>query len=439
MVLLKTSLKGTEVEAHAVHPLAPEWDDAKTVEEIGRLAADLVGRSGMRSVSIYLGLPRDKVFVKYLSLPLAVKENLIETLGYEMEKFLPFSVEDIYFDHQILAEDKENGRLKILLLAVKKETLDPYLTLQEIWRAGISGIEASATALVNYFVSQEPSKATCAVFFVEADHLEAVGIDRGLATYSRSLRSPGEPQALEALLNRERDLMKRTFADPEGIFDTCLYGEGPLLDALSAGEGPLPETPWLPLSDPRLPRPLLIPSFGLALKGMGRVPMEINLLPPGLRKRPSRAPLYTLFTLGFLLVLAVLTWGGSLLLQRQVYLDAMDEELKGLQATVRQIKTLEKDCGALEKKVDFLMGLGQGQGMLLKILKELTERIPDTAWVSNVSFAKKGVEIEGFADSASELIGALEGSEMFTGASFLSTITKGKDGKEKFRIGVKVR
>ena len=87
---------------------------------------------------------------------MAVKENLRGTLLYEMEKYVPLPVGDIYFDYQIIAEDKEANKLKILLVVVKKEFIDPYLDPENPLGAGISGIEINSTALANY-LSYKPN------------------------------------------------------------------------------------------------------------------------------------------------------------------------------------------------------------------------------------------------------------------------------------------
>jgi general secretion pathway protein L len=75
----------------------------------------------------------------------------------------------------------------------------------------------------------------------------------------------------------------------------------------------------------------------------------------------------------------------------------------------------------------------------LNILKDLSRRIPEGAWVRKFDFSDKGVQIEGHADSASELIPLLETSPLFKDVAFLSPITKSKDGKERFRIGLKIK
>jgi hypothetical protein len=48
------------------------------------------------------------------------------------------------------------------------------------------------------------------------------------------------------------------------------------------------------------------------------------------------------------------------------------------------------------------------------------------------------VEIQGNASYSTELIPQLEASPLFANAKFISTITKGRDGKEVFKIGFEI-
>ena len=88
--------------------------------------------------------------------------------------------------------------------------------------------------------------------------------------------------------------------------------------------------------------------------------------------------------------------------------------------------------------IDHLNGIRGTRSPLLDILKDLSNIIPKSAWISSFTFSEKGVELEGYADSASELIPLLEASPHFTDAVFRSAITKSREGKERFKIGLQV-
>ncbi|MBU1902423.1 MAG: pilus assembly protein PilM, partial [Proteobacteria bacterium] len=166
---LKASFKGVRLGAHATYPFEEGTPAKDKADLVGGMIRDFVGKNSISPASIFLGVPRDVAIFRYVELPLAVKENLRETLGYEMEKYLPFSAEEIYFDYQTIKEDKESGKLKLLLIASKKEAVDPYLDLFTRTGVGISGIEVSSTAIANYFSGQRDSDLadTCAILYLK--------------------------------------------------------------------------------------------------------------------------------------------------------------------------------------------------------------------------------------------------------------------------------
>ena len=101
------------------------------------------------------------------------------------------------------------------------------------------------------------------------------------------------------------------------------------------------------------------------------------------------------------------------------------------------VQKIRDEASSLEARLAYLEDFRTKRGSVIELLRELTERIPKSAWISNMTISDKGVEIEGYADSASELIPLLDTSPMFKDVGFLSSITKSREGKERFRIGLK--
>jgi general secretion pathway protein L len=92
----------------------------------------------------------------------------------------------------------------------------------------------------------------------------------------------------------------------------------------------------------------------------------------------------------------------------------------------------------LQERIDYLDNLRQNRINALELLKELTEILPDTAWLRGLSVADNRVEIEGYADYSTQLIPQLEASPLFANAKFISTITRARDNKEVFKIGFEI-
>jgi len=67
------------------------------------------------------------------------------------------------------------------------------------------------------------------------------------------------------------------------------------------------------------------------------------------------------------------------------------------------------------------------------VMKELTERLPQEAWLRTLTMDKQGLEITGQASAANQLIPLLENSPSLMSVEFTAPVTKAGD-KEQFRI-----
>ncbi|MCP4351780.1 MAG: pilus assembly protein PilM [Desulfobacterales bacterium] len=191
------------------------------------------------------------------------------------------------------------------------------------------------------------------------------------------------------------------------------------------------------LSEAGIPSPDLVPAFGLALKGLWKkVPLQINLVPFELRKKPGKAGYYIMIAAAVAALLAGVAWGGSHVIKQRLRLKELNTEISRLGSDVKNISRIKDSFKELEDRTGYLNSLRQDNISALDVLRELTQLIPETAWIQDLDFSEKRIQINGYAESASELIPLLEGSPLFKEAGFLSPITK-KDGKERFRIEFK--
>ncbi len=438
---LKASFKGVRLAAHATYPLEEEIRLKEKVDRIGGLVRDFMRQNSISPAAVFLGVPRNMAILKYVELPLAVKENLRESLGYEMEKYIPFPADDIYFDYEVIAEDKESGKLRLLIIAAKKETVDLYLDLAEHIGVGISGIEIGSTAVANYFSSLEDSDATdpCALVCLRDDHLELDGLTGGSLEYSRWVAREEWGSDPLGFISLELERLKDCLGSDQCRLCTvfCGFDEKPELVDYFRKDDRL-DIHLVDLSRRGLSSPSMIPAYGLALKGIRNQQVNINLLPKALRKRPDKVGHYAMVALAALLVFLTLAWGGGSIVSQQLYLSHLNKEIEGLDVEVHNIEQTRKKCNEIEIQIDYLNTLYGASSSLLEVLKELSLSIPKNAWVQRLTISDGEVKMEGQAEVASELIPSLESSPIFRDVKFLSAITKrGRSKKEFFRIGLK--
>jgi len=438
---LRASFKGISLAAHGVYPLEEAIPLQEKAEAIGNLARDFMTTYSISPAAVFLGIPRHQAILTYVYLPLAVKENLRESIGYEIEKYVPVPEEDIYFDYQVVIEDKESGKLKLLLVAVRRETVDLYVDLAARIGIGISGLEIDSTALANYisYRSEAGGADVCAIVYVRNGRLELDLLAGGVLNDSRSVHYDERDPV--GLISRELEKLRSRSGRPEDRLCAILCGVDGSADVVE----PLKENEWfdlrfVDLSRRGTPSSDMIPAQALALKGMVKVPTDINLLPHSLRKRPSRVGRYTMMALAGLLILSVLAWVGGLIVSQQLYVKDLDARIARLSVEVSNIERTQASCKEIEDRIDYLNALYGARTPVLQALKELSLRIPKTAWIRRLALSGKEVTIDGLADAASELIPSLDGSSLFKDVSFLSSVTRrDASGKETFRIGLKLR
>ncbi|HEX9814287.1 MAG TPA: type IV pilus assembly protein PilM, partial [Myxococcota bacterium] len=93
------------------------------------------------------------VIVKKVSLPVMSRAELDEQIRWEAEQYIPFDVNEVNLDFQILDSGGTEGQMDVLLVAAKKDLIDDYV--QVITEAGLipAVIDVAAFAVENAYES----------------------------------------------------------------------------------------------------------------------------------------------------------------------------------------------------------------------------------------------------------------------------------------------
>jgi len=136
-------VKGSyELELFDIHPLPPELivdgsiiDSLRLVESI----KEMVKRAGIRTKATVTSISgHSSVIIKRISLPEMSEEELSESIKFEAEQYVPFDIEDVTLDFQILGPKEEPGQMDVILVAVKKDIINEYVSV--IREAGLNPI-----------------------------------------------------------------------------------------------------------------------------------------------------------------------------------------------------------------------------------------------------------------------------------------------------------
>src|ERR1700704_5221128 len=157
-VELKPSGKGYRVTAFAAEPVPPDAIvdgaiiDAGSVADAIRRVFD--GNKAFKTKEVCASLSGNAVIVKKITLPVMTENELSESIYWEAEQYIPFDIQDVNLDYQILDPGtgaNARGSMDVLLVAAKKEKIADYTSV--ITQSGRTPVivDVDAFALQNAF------------------------------------------------------------------------------------------------------------------------------------------------------------------------------------------------------------------------------------------------------------------------------------------------
>lgn len=430
-----------ELVDHSIHVIDSDLDYENRVKMAVNVVQPFVEQKRLESVDAYFCVESEKSLVRTIEFPVSVRENLRNTLSYEIEKYVPFSHQDIYFDFEVIGEDKNLGKLDVLIVVVRKEVIQPFITYGAQLGAGITGIEIKATALSNMAsVSNSLGKERKILLCQGLGSGELINIQNGFVRDYRKLPAGTEEQGIQKYILNKYDNRPDTNTEITNALDIGIVGTLPddIIRKIKSGSSNV-NVHKLHFGGISIPDDRLIPSIGTALKGLTKVPTDINLMPEKHRKKPKKAQLYLMLVLVFICVVSGIVWAASHFVNKQNVIEKLDQEISRLDEKAHEIDVFQTEIQALEGRIKELNSAVSSRTAASDILLEMTEKIPETAWINYLQISEKNIKIEGYSSEASsDLISVLEESDMFKNVVYLSSITKDKEGRERFKIGLKV-
>ena len=114
---------------------------------IASLAASGQSPSSMGPPRVAVALPPRQVLRKQLVLPMAVEENLLRTLAYDLDRHTPFRADQVYFDATVTGRDVAKKTIRVDWTAALKTVVDAARRQAEDWGVSVvSVLPGPATA-----------------------------------------------------------------------------------------------------------------------------------------------------------------------------------------------------------------------------------------------------------------------------------------------------
>ncbi|MGH7503604.1 MAG: type IV pilus assembly protein PilM [Longimicrobiales bacterium] len=209
LVVVDHSRPEPEVVQVATSPLVPDAIvDGEVMDPVlvAETIQSLVRSVGLKSKQVVAAVGGHDVIIKRIQMDRMSRDDAREVIRWEAEQHVPFDMENVQLDFQILDPEGSGAQMSVLLVAAKRELIDNRMNL--LADAGLSPavIDVDAFALYNAFERSYPDAVDGLVALVNIGH-ETTNLnllDDGVPVLVRDI--PFGSRKLREALQRDRGL-----------------------------------------------------------------------------------------------------------------------------------------------------------------------------------------------------------------------------------------
>jgi len=241
-VELKPAGKGFKVSAFAVEPIPPDSIvDGAIID--GTAVADAIRRlfdnKAFKSKDVAASLSGNAVIVKKINLPVMTEAELAESIYWEAEQYIPFDIQDVNLDYQILdagTGDAAKGTMEVLLVAAKKEKIADYTgVISQAGRVPVV-VDVDAFALQNAYEVNYGLEPDHVVVLVNAGasaiNINIVTGDQSVFTRDISIGGNSYTEAVQKELNLPFDTAEQ-LKKGQSVDGASIEDVRPILQAMT--------------------------------------------------------------------------------------------------------------------------------------------------------------------------------------------------------------
>ncbi len=151
---------------------------------------EVMQEHGMRPAPLYMTVSGQAVFPRYVKLPPVAKDKIVQIIRYEAEQNVPFPIDEVVWDYQLLSEtDSED--LSAMLVAVKTENVTRLTDC--VAAAGLEPeiVDVAPMALYNTLRYNYPNLDKCTMILDIGARSSNLIFSEGSRIFSRSIPVAG--------------------------------------------------------------------------------------------------------------------------------------------------------------------------------------------------------------------------------------------------------
>ena len=197
------SIKVVELSGSATKPRVLAWGVAPIPadafsenaiakpEEIADVLNSLIVKAGIKSTDVAVSISSSHAITKVLGMPADISElELEEQVSIEALHFIPYPIDEVNLDFQVLGKSQSNDQENdVLLVACRRTIVDSYIDLIESTGLNLKYVDIDTYAIERVFRSQaglsSSANAPVAIFDVGTSSSHLMVVDSERVIYSR--------------------------------------------------------------------------------------------------------------------------------------------------------------------------------------------------------------------------------------------------------------
>jgi type IV pilus assembly protein PilM len=197
VIQLKDTKGSLQLLNVGIFPLPPEaivdntlMDSAAIAEAIKKLVTSL----GIKIKDVVCSISGNSVIIRKIVLPAMPQEELEDQISWEAEQYIPFDINDVNMDFQILSPDSNDpSKMNVLLVASKKDIINDYVAVFNEAGMHLSVVDVDSFAVQNAFEANHDysSEDILALVNIGASVMNINVIKDGITLFTRDVQMGG--------------------------------------------------------------------------------------------------------------------------------------------------------------------------------------------------------------------------------------------------------
>lgn len=131
------------------------------IEAVHKLLST-AGPKPITTKKVICSLPETKAFLRIVSLPTMALEEATEAIKWEIEANIPLTLDQVYYDFQVLDKKlvKEKNKMSVLVVAVARNMVDQFHSVLEKAGLEVAGLETESIAQARSLLSEKDENKT---------------------------------------------------------------------------------------------------------------------------------------------------------------------------------------------------------------------------------------------------------------------------------------